>query len=43
MFAFYNQADAKSKIDYKGSHLVRFAVCKSDETMNAVAEKLKKH
>jgi len=43
MFAFYNQADAKSKIDYKGGHLVRFAVCKSDETLGAVAEKLKKH
>jgi len=43
MFAFYNQENAKNKKEYKGSHLVRFAICKSDETLNAVAEKLKKH
>jgi len=42
MCAFYNQDHAKNKKEYKGSNLVRFAVCKSDETMSAVAEKLKK-
>lgn len=42
MCAFYNQADAKNKKEFKGSHLVRFAVCKSDETLRGVAERLKK-
>ncbi len=43
MFAFYNQDHAKNKKEYKGSNFVRIAICKSDETLNAVADRLKKN
>lgn len=43
MFGFYDQSGAKSPKDYRGSNFVRFAICKSDETLQAVGERLKKH
>jgi aspartate/methionine/tyrosine aminotransferase len=42
MFAFYNQQHAKSVKEYKGSNLVRIAICKCDETVNAVSDRLTK-
>ena len=41
-YPFFDQGHANSVKDYKGTHLVRFAFCKNDETLNAVAECLLK-
>lgn len=39
-FPFYDQSNATNVGEYKGSHLVRFALCKNDETIIAAAEAL---
>jgi len=39
---FYDNSGAKSVKDYKSVNFVRFAICKSDETMDAVRERLAK-
>jgi len=41
-YPFYDQSGAKSVHEYKGSHLVRFALCKNDETLKGVADFLRK-
>lgn len=38
IYPFYNQSQAKSLKEYKGTHLVRFALCKNEDTLAAVAE-----
>jgi len=42
MSPFYNNSEFKSIKDYKGTNMVRFAICKSDETLSTVTERLKK-
>jgi len=41
-YPFYDQSQSKSVREYKGGHLVRFALCKNDETLKGVAECLRK-
>ena len=41
-YPFFDQTHAKCVKEYKGTNLVRFAFCKSDETLEAVAECLLK-
>jgi len=38
IYSFYNQSHAKSLKEYKGTNLVRFAFCKNEDTLAAVAE-----
>jgi len=38
IYPFYNQSQAKSLKEYKGTHLVRFALCKNEDTLINVAE-----
>lgn len=39
---FYDQEGIKNKVDARGSNFIRFAICKSDATMEAAAERLNK-
>jgi len=40
MSTFYDNSKAKNVKELKGTNLVRFAICKSDETINGVRERL---
>jgi len=42
MSPFYNNSEFKDVKDFKGTSMVRFAICKSDETLTIVKERLKK-
>lgn len=39
---FYNQEGITSKLDARGSNFIRFAICKSDATLQGAAERLVK-